>query len=214
MIASRETSLFGFAAMSERVDTEPALEGSETRAFPAGVESVIGGRYRVLRKLGEGGFAYVFEASHVELPDLHYAIKVLRGEHAGEAEVIRKFRHEAVLLSGLKCPQTVRVVAFGITGDTKGHHPHCLRALQPAQQHRLVAELPDDLCLARMLAAQHLDGVVKVRKLHMAGLEDVGKAAFAKLPQDTVAPADHRLHAGREGARLAPLQGGLCINAL
>ena len=103
--------------MAERVETESVALGGDTRAFPAGVESVIGGRYRVLRKLGEGGFAYVFEASHVELPDLHYAIKVLRGEHAGEAEVIRKFRHEAVLLSGLKCPQTVRVVDFGITGE-------------------------------------------------------------------------------------------------
>ena len=65
-----------------------------------------------------------------------------------------------------------------------------------------------------MLAAQHLDGVVQVRKLHMAGLEDIGTAAFAKLAQDTVAPADHRLHAGREGARVASQRNGLCLNAL
>jgi hypothetical protein len=66
-----------------------------------------------------------------------------------------------------------------LASDTKVYHPHCLRALQPAQQHGLVAELPNDLCLARMLAAQHLDGVVKVRKLHVAGLEHIGKAALA-----------------------------------
>ena len=77
-----------------------------------------------------------------------------------------------------------------------------------------MTELPDDFGLARMLAAQHLDRIVQVRQLHMAGLEDIGKAAFAQLPQQTVAPTDHRLHTGREGACVAAHRNGLCLNAL
>ncbi len=184
MIASRETSLFGFAAMSERVDTEPALEGSETRAFPAGVESVIGGRYRVLRKLGEGGFAYVFEASHVELPDLHYAIKVLRGEHAGEAEVIRKFRHEAVLLSGLKCPQTVRVVDFGITGEGSPF---------------FVMEFVKGVTLETLLARAKRLRPTDVARLTMDVLESLDEAHNARIVHRDIKPANILVVPGSAG---------------
>jgi serine/threonine-protein kinase len=98
---------------------EPAVrapKSTEALELPNGVERIVGGRYELVDKLGEGGFAIVYKARHTELRDLFYAIKILRGEHAGQAEVIKKFRHEAVLLSGLKCPQTVRVMDFGVTG--------------------------------------------------------------------------------------------------
>ena len=170
--------------MSERVDTEPALEGSETRAFPAGVESVIGGRYRLLRKLGEGGFAYVFEASHVELPDLHYAIKVLRGEHAGEAEVIRKFRHEAVLLSGLKCAQTVRVVDFGITGEGSPF---------------FVMEFVKGVTLETLLARAKRLRPTDVARLTMDVLESLDEAHNARIVHRDIKPANILVVPGSAG---------------
>ena len=144
-------------------------------AFPAGVESVIGGRYRILRKLGEGGFAYVFEASHVELPDLHYAIKVLRGEHAGEAEVIKKFRHEAVLLSGLKCPQTVRVVDFGLTG---GGSPY------------FVMEFVKGETLESLLAREKRLRPTDVARLTMDVLESLDEAHNARIVHRDIKPAN------------------------
>ena len=161
--------------MSERVETESVALGGDTRAFPAGVESVIGGRYRVLRKLGEGGFAYVFEASHVELPDLHYAIKVLRGEHAGEAEVIRKFRHEAVLLSGLKCPQTVRVVDFGITGEGSPF---------------FVMEFVKGVTLETLLARAKRLRPTDVARLTMDVLESLDEAHNARIVHRDIKPAN------------------------
>jgi hypothetical protein len=65
-----------------------------------------------------------------------------------------------------------------------------------------------------MLTAQHLDGIVQVWQLHVAGLEHIGKAALAQLPQQTVSPTDHRLHANREGACVAAHRNGLCLYAL
>ena len=161
--------------MSERVETESVAVGGDTRAFPVGVESVIGGRYRLLRKLGEGGFAYVFEASHVELPDLHYAIKVLRGEHAGEAEVIRKFRHEAVLLSGLKCPQTVRVVDFGITGEGSPF---------------FVMEFVKGVTLETLLARAKRLRATDVARLTMDVLESLDEAHNARIVHRDIKPAN------------------------
>ena len=161
--------------MAERVETESVAVGGDTRAFPVGVETVIGGRYRLLRKLGEGGFAYVFEASHVELPDLHYAIKVLRGEHAGEAEVIRKFRHEAVLLSGLKCPQTVRVVDFGITGEGSPF---------------FVMEFVKGVTLETLLARAKRLRPTDVARLTMDVLESLDEAHNARIVHRDIKPAN------------------------
>ena len=170
--------------MSERVETESVAVGGDTRAFPAGVESVIGGRYRVLRKLGEGGFAYVFEASHVELPDLHYAIKVLRGEHAGEAEVIRKFRHEAVLLSGLKCAQTVRVVDFGITGEGSPF---------------FVMEFVKGVTLETLLARAKRLRPTDVARLTMDVLESLDEAHNARIVHRDIKPANILVVPGSAG---------------
>ena len=170
--------------MAERVETESVAVGGDTRAFPAGVESVIGGRYRLLRKLGEGGFAYVFEASHVELPDLHYAIKVLRGEHAGEAEVIRKFRHEAVLLSGLKCPQTVRVVDFGITGEGSPF---------------FVMEFVKGVTLETLLARAKRLRPTDVARLTMDVLESLDEAHNARIVHRDIKPANILVVPGSAG---------------
>ena len=170
--------------MAERVETESVAVGGDTRAFPVGVESVIGGRYRLLRKLGEGGFAYVFEASHVELPDLHYAIKVLRGEHAGEAEVIRKFRHEAVLLSGLKCPQTVRVVDFGITGEGSPF---------------FVMEFVKGVTLETLLARAKRLRPTDVARLTMDVLESLDEAHNARIVHRDIKPANILVVPGSAG---------------
>ena len=161
--------------MSDRIATQPAPASNETVAFPAGVESVIGGRYRILRKLGEGGFAYVFEASHVELPDLHYAIKVLRGEHAGEAEVLKKFRHEAVLLSGLACPQTVRVIDFGITASGSPY---------------FVMEFVKGVTLESLLTREKRLRPTDVARLAMDVLESLDEAHNARIVHRDIKPAN------------------------
>jgi serine/threonine protein kinase len=77
-------------------------------------EAVIGGRYRVVRKLGSGSYGRVFEAI---APDgLHVAVKVIR-EALVETEARTRFEREADILRGLDHEHIVRVVDSGYTGE-------------------------------------------------------------------------------------------------
>src|SRR5579872_3854115 len=69
------------------------------------------GNYRVMRLLGQGGFAEVYLAEHVFLKTLA-AIKVLRVQLADED--IETFLKEARTIAGLKHLNIVRVLEFGI----------------------------------------------------------------------------------------------------
>ncbi|MBM4346132.1 MAG: protein kinase, partial [Deltaproteobacteria bacterium] len=78
------------------------------------VGQVVGGRYLVTKLIGEGGFGAVYEAQHQGTGDL-VAIKVLRTEQAGSAEMVGRFQQEAAVTASLKQPHTVRVFDFGQT---------------------------------------------------------------------------------------------------
>ena len=147
---------------------------TEALELPNGVERIVGGRYELVDKLGEGGFAVVYKARHTELRDLFYAIKILRGEHAGQAEVIKKFRHEAVLLSGLKCPQTVRVMDFGVTGGA----PY------------FVMEFVTGVPLESLLTRHGKLPPAMVARLSMDILESLDEAHKARIVHRDIKPAN------------------------
>lgn len=77
--------------------------------------SVIGGKYVVEALLGEGGFATVFRARHTLIPSLRVALKVLRREHVGNEEAVRRFQREALTAAALRNPHTVRIMDVGHT---------------------------------------------------------------------------------------------------
>lgn len=79
--------------------------------------SVLAQRYRVERKLGEGGFATVYLATHQEVASLEVAVKVLRSAHRERTRIIEGFRREASLLAMLRNRHTVRLIDFGLTED-------------------------------------------------------------------------------------------------
>ena len=81
--------------------------------------SVLAKRYRVERKLGEGGFATVYLATHLEVASLEVAIKVLRSAHRARTRIIEGFRREASLLAMLRNRHTVRLIDFGLTEDDR-----------------------------------------------------------------------------------------------
>jgi hypothetical protein len=78
--------------------------------------SLIGGRYRIERVVGQGGFGAVYKAQHAATGDT-VAIKVLRTDVQGSSDVVARFRHEAKATSKLKHPNTVRVFDFGQMDD-------------------------------------------------------------------------------------------------
>ena len=71
----------------------------------------LGGRYRVIDRIGEGGMAYVYVAIDEKL-GRKVAIKVLH-DHLGQNQEIRKrFQLEARAISGLDHPNIVKIYDF------------------------------------------------------------------------------------------------------
>src|SRR5438552_924975 len=75
-------------------------------------EQIIGGRYALEARLGEGGMGQVWRARHVELGKL-FALKLISPAIALDAEARVRFNREARLASELSHPGIVSVVDFG-----------------------------------------------------------------------------------------------------
>jgi len=77
------------------------------------------GPYRLLHVVGEGAVAEVFAASRDGDADqsLRYAVKVLRPELTGTADLLARFERERVLLKQLGHPCIVQVIDEGTTAD-------------------------------------------------------------------------------------------------
>ncbi|MEE2779627.1 MAG: serine/threonine-protein kinase, partial [Myxococcota bacterium] len=87
-------------------------------------DSLIGrefkGAYRVADKIGEGGFGSVYRALQMVV-NREVAIKVLRPERARDERLrdllTKRFKREAVAMSKLNHPNTVRLIDFGTSDD-------------------------------------------------------------------------------------------------
>src|SRR5437870_7593320 len=69
------------------------------------------GHYRLLRLLGQGGFADVYLAEHLHL-ETQVAVKVLNMRLT--AENVEQFRTEARTVARLVHPHIVRILDFGV----------------------------------------------------------------------------------------------------
>ena len=112
---------------SERVSEERALrvfEKHRIAALERGLEvrghfreaapgdmvgSLLGGKYRILRKIGSGGIGVVYAAEHVAL-GTEVAVKVLRGAAAMDASEIARLRREARVQGSIEHPNVVRTL--------------------------------------------------------------------------------------------------------
>jgi serine/threonine-protein kinase len=80
---------------------------AEQTALPQ-LGDLVAGKYRIQRKLGEGGMGAVFEARH-EVTGRRFAIKWLLPEMATHGEGIERFVREARFAGGLEHPNVVDV---------------------------------------------------------------------------------------------------------
>ncbi|MBX6363199.1 MAG: protein kinase [Gemmatimonadetes bacterium] len=94
-------------------------DGSVLKADYGSVElvgQVIGGRYRIERKLGEGGMGQVYLAEHVKLGRA-CAIKIMRPALMRDQDAIGRFAREAATAGRISHPNVAAVYDFGETED-------------------------------------------------------------------------------------------------
>lgn len=78
---------------------------------------VLGGAYRLVGRIGEGGMGAVYEAHHLRMQK-RVAVKLLHQSHAHHADALERFHREAMIASRLGHPHLVNVIDFGAsTGD-------------------------------------------------------------------------------------------------
>jgi eukaryotic-like serine/threonine-protein kinase len=81
------------------------------------LRSVLGARYRVMRRVGEGGMANVYYAVQASI-DSPVVVKVLHSHLARDAEMRERFRREAESAAKLFHPHICPILDFGMVDDT------------------------------------------------------------------------------------------------
>src|SRR5687767_624025 len=82
--------------------------GSMTATMPV-VGDVVADRYRLVRKIAEGGMGVIFEAADVRLRQ-RVALKVLTPEAGSEIDVLARFEIEARVCANLRGNNIARVI--------------------------------------------------------------------------------------------------------
>jgi WD40 repeat protein/serine/threonine protein kinase len=97
-------------------------------------DGLVLGSYLLLERLGEGGMGQVFKARH-QLLDRVVALKVIRPEHLGDANAVRRFQREVRAVAQLSHPHVV----------------HAFDADQVGTTHILVMEYVEGVDLQRLV---------------------------------------------------------------
>ena len=131
----------------------------------ADIGSVLGGRYRLIELLGQGGMATIYRAHDVQL-DRDVAVKLLRAEYGRDPDFLARFRQEAQNVAQLNHPNVVDVYDYGqdangpfivmelVDGEDLASILRRTGPLPPRQAARIAAEV------AEALAAAHARGIV------------------------------------------------------
>ena len=152
-----EHSVSTAAASTEVAPETPAGAAREPRPEPKLI-----GRYRIVKRLGEGGMGVVWEAIDPEL-GRGVAVKVMRESRAGSVRLAERMRREAQALARLSHPNVVSVFDVGLDAGEL-YIVMQLIAGQTLDEAVRDKSLPEILALfvgaGRGLAAAHKAGIV------------------------------------------------------
>ena len=145
-------------------------------------DTMVDGRYRVIRRLGSGGMADVYLAEDTQL-GRKVALKLLYRRFAEDAEFVERFRREASSAAGLQHPNVVQVFD---RGQWDGTYYIAMEYLEGRNLKEVVREhgaldpaLAVDLVLQILKAARfaHRRGIVhRDIKPHNVIVDDEGRA--------------------------------------
>ncbi|MBA2702111.1 MAG: serine/threonine protein kinase, partial [Chloroflexi bacterium] len=131
----------------------------------AEIGTELGGRYRLLAPLGQGGMATIYRAMDRQL-GREVAVKLLRPEYLRDPDFSSRFRQEAQNAASLSHPNVVTVYDYGadpsgpyivmelVDGEDLASILRRVGPLPPQQAARVAA------AVARALAAAHARGIV------------------------------------------------------
>jgi len=173
--------------------TMPATSGAPSSSPTVGEDSYIGttvaGRYKILRKLGEGGMGVVYLAEHVFI-EKKVAIKILSDDMSRKADLVARFMQEAKAASKIGHENIIDITDFGETatggvffvmefldGADLAHH---IRDGGPMNIER-TRYIFNQIC--RALGAAHTKGIIhrdmKPENIYLITRE--GKADWVKV---------------------------------
>jgi serine/threonine-protein kinase len=131
---------------------------------PSLVGQILDGRYRIIRKLGEGGMGEVYAAEHVHI-EKRFAIKLLRPEIVSNPEAVTRFRQEARSSSSIGHRNIIAIEDFGQLAD--GRIYMCMELLNGAALNDMITQpMAVDRLLNILiqtghgLAAAHAKGII------------------------------------------------------
>jgi serine/threonine-protein kinase len=131
----------------------------------AEIGTILGGRYRLVELLGQGGMATIFRGHDNQL-GRDVAVKLLRPEYGRDPDFSSRFRQEAQNAASLNHPNIVSVYDYGqdtagpfivmevVEGEDLASIIRRSGALPPRQAARIAAET------ARALEVAHANGIV------------------------------------------------------
>ncbi len=173
-------------------------------------EKIFNGRYRLDRRLGDGGMAVVYAGTDVLLRR-HVAIKVLREQYAADEDFVRRFYNEAQSAARLSHPNIVNTYDVGREDNT----------------YYIVMELVDGTTLAEMIrsdnripepvaidyAAQMANGLAYA---HRQGLlhRDIKPANILITHDDVVKLSDFGIARALTQQTLAVTQPGMVMGSV
>ncbi|MEO7092885.1 MAG: protein kinase, partial [Polyangiales bacterium] len=129
ILAAALTGALGYGigvllARAKRLERDRAFERTRIATLERGLElrgdhsavapgellgTVLGGKYRIGKRIGSGGIGVVHAAEHIGL-GTQVAVKVLRGAAAKDGSEIARLRREAQVASALDHPNVVKVL--------------------------------------------------------------------------------------------------------
>jgi len=128
--------------------------------------SILGGKYRILRTVGSGGIGTVYAAEHLGL-GVQVAVKVLRGAAAVDGAEVARLRREARVQMALEHPNVIRT--FDLDQLPDGTLYVVMELLSGMSLHELMKRnrplpasraLPIFIRACRALSAAHRLGIV------------------------------------------------------
>ena len=128
-------------------------------------DTVIGERYKIIKRIATGGMGEVYRAVHVELGKA-LALKVMLPELSGDADFVGRFKREAIASSRIGQQNIIDISDFGRTADGRFYFVMEFVDGKTLIKHRREGPFPFQrvvhvgLQIGRALAAAHAAGIV------------------------------------------------------